>query len=124
MSARRSFLSTDVSKELLRLHERRAIIVTRPLLAQIYLPKRNLSRKYFPLCMVSQSATTVLTTFNGTRTDPTDSLKGGSPRIRAAFDSAPVETLRVHAHDVQVDYRSELLSSCRLMSLYSIMMIV
>ena len=96
----------------------------RPLLAQIYLPESNLPPEYFPLCMVSQSGTTGLTTFNGTRTDATDSVKGGSPGIRAALDSASVGILRVHAQDVQVDYRTELLSNCRLMSLYSIMMIV
>ena len=102
----------------MRQHDRSAIIVTRPLLAQIYLPKGNLPPDYFPLCMVSQSATTGLISFNGTRTDATDSVKRGSPGIRAALDSASIEILRVHAHDVQVDYRTELLSSCRLMSLY------
>lgn len=68
--------------------------------------------------LVSQYGATVLATFNGRRLDVTDSVKRGSLGIGAAVDSALVEILRVNAQDFQVDYRTELLSSYRLISYY------
>ncbi len=95
-----------------------SLIVPCPLSAQVYRPKNNRPPEYFPPCMVSQSAATVLAIFNSTRTDAIDSVNGGSPGIGAALDSASVEILRVYAQDVQVDYSDELRSSYRLKALY------
>lgn len=89
-----------------------------PISVTQYLPRSQRTPEYFPPCLVSQSAATVLAIFDSTRSDAIDAHKGGSLGIAEALDSAAVEILRLYVRDVQMDHADELRSSYRLKSVY------
>lgn len=89
-----------------------------PLSASAYVPREDRTQDYFPPCMVSQAAATVLDAFSSTRTDALLALSGGSMLIGNTLMTAAYECADAYRADVPLQHGDDLRGSLRLKSLY------
>lgn len=95
-----------------------AQIVSCPISSLAFVPRERRSGDYFPACLISQSAETVLAVFKATRADAREALAGGSYSIANSLNGAAIELSRAYLQDVPLQHGEELRSSLRLKALY------
>lgn len=89
-----------------------------PLSAHDYVPRAERTSDYFPPCIVSQSAATVLDVFSSTRMDAMQAISGGSAVVGKALMAAAFECVDAYRMDVPLQHGDEMRSSLRLKALY------
>jgi hypothetical protein len=89
-----------------------------PLSAHAYVPREQRTGDYFPPCIISKSAATVLDVFSRTCTDALHALSGGSVAIGTALMSAAFECVDAYRVDVPLQHGNDIRGSLRLKAIY------